>query len=677
MNKRNVIGLGVVLVLATASWTQAAGKVSPLMKSNRTVSGTHNINDKLGNRWDIQIYYGTLQQGTSYIFSNASFLYLNGNNFQASNGQGKLNKKGDEVQIGPYSRNGLQIYRRVKVFSKQGIARWLDIYVNPSSKAITISPMTRTQMNYGISSTKSNTGKGSFTKKDFACRVTTQRNGGPAALWVPFGPGIKKRPTVNVNGNQLQCTYSIKVPPKSTVIIASFIAQNKNTSKLDKMMKNFPADSFFSDLDPKVREMIVNWEFGSAGFRINLPRQGRSDLVRLKNNNPMFGQIKNEMFPLTTMFGQANLPAKKVVGLITKPGGAGEVRVVLTDGQVLSGTMENHSLILSIASVGEQIIPISDIRHWSYRLTKEKPAALPSKQAYLMLRSGDRLQFEPGSLKLRLQTRAGGVELLSKTLKQVQFDLPKGGIHRVLFTNGSTLGGIVEPDVLEMTTTEFGPQKIDRNLVRSIDYINKPEIADPNQTRVVMVGGNVMTGHLVVKSFQLKTVYRAEPVKIDPVNIASMLPVANKQGLVQITLWNGTILTGRPIPDVLSFQMDPGPVVRLPISQLISLHQPNALPPDQVQTKVYKLIAQLGSETYSDRKDAQKQLERMGPTIVPILKKHEKSKDPEIRQRIQQLLGTLGEEQSSTVAPMPMGGGRQMIGGLQVVNGPIFVGGGG
>jgi hypothetical protein len=136
------------------------------------------------------------------------------------------------------------------------------------------------------------------------------------------------------------------------------------------------------------------------------------------------------------------------------------------------------------------------------------------------------------------------------------------------------------------------------------------------------------------------------------VNIASMLPVANKQGLVQITLWNGTILTGRPIPDVLSFQMDPGPIVRLPISQLISLHQPNALPPDQVQTKVYKLIAQLGSETYNDRKDAQKQLERMGPTIIPILKKHEKSKDPEIRQRIQQLLGTLGEEHSSTVAPM-------------------------
>jgi hypothetical protein len=73
-----------------------------------------------------------------------------------------------------------------------------------------------------------------------------------------------------------------------------------------------------------------------------------------------------------------------------------------------------------------------------------------------------------------------------------------------------------------------------------------------------------------------------------------------------------------------------------------------------VQEKVYKLIAQLGSETYSDRKDAQEQLQRMGPTIVPILKKHAKSKDPEIRQRIEQLLGTLGEEQSSTVAPMPM-----------------------
>jgi hypothetical protein len=662
MNRRHMIGFGVLLVLATASWAQTTGKVSPLMKGGRTVSGTQNINDKLGNRWDIYLNYGTVQQGTNYTFSNANYLYLDGSRFRTSSSQGKLNKKGDEAQSGPFNHKGLQVYRRIKVFKKTGVARWLDIYKNPSSKAVTVSAMTRTQMNYGIASTKSNTGKGSFTKKDFACRVTTQRNNGMTVLWVPFGPGMKKRPSVTPNGNQLQCTYSIKVPPKSSVILASFIAQNKNTSTLDKMMKNFPTNSFFSDLDPQIREMIVNWEFVSEGFRIDLPRQGRSDLVRLKNNNPMFGQIKNETFPLTTMFGQAILPAKKVVGLITKPGGAGEVRVVLADGQVLSGTMDNQSLILSIASVGEQIIPITDIRHWSYRLTKEKPASLPSRQAYLMLRSGDRLQFEPSSLTLRLQTRAGGVQLLSKTLKQVQFDLPKGGIHRVLFTNGSTLGGIVEPDVLEMTTTEFGPQKIDRNLVRSIDYINKPVKVDPNWTRVVMVGGNVMSGHLVVKSFRLKTPYREEPVNIDPVNIASMLPVANKQGLVQITLWNGTILTGRPIPDVLSFQMDPGPVVRLPISQLVSLHQPNALPPDQVQTKVHKLIAQLGSETYNDREDAQKQLQRMGPTIVPLLKKHAKDKDPEVRQRIEQLLGILGEEQSSTVAPMP---------GPQIRNGPV------
>ena len=52
--------------------------------------------------------------------------------------------------------------------------------------------------------------------------------------------------------------------------------------------------------------------------------------------------------------------------------------------------------------------------------------------------------------------------------------------------------------------------------------------------------------------------------------------------------------------------------------------------------------AQLGSESYRDREDAAKALVAMGRSIAPLLRPHLKSRDPEIRQRIQDILEKLG-----------------------------------
>ena len=143
------------------------------------------------------------------------------------------------------------------------------------------------------------------------------------------------------------------------------------------------------------------------------------------------------------------------------------------------------------------------------------------------MRSGDRLQFTPESLSLRLQTRTGGVELKPEQLREVLLDLPKGGVHRVTFTNSSTLGGIVEPDVLKIETAEFGPQEIDRNLVRSIEFCNAPVSAE-GLTQLSLTGGNRLFGQLDVKQFDLKGPYGT--AQLSPANISSIMPRAEEAG---------------------------------------------------------------------------------------------------------------------------------------------------
>lgn len=77
-------------------------------------------------------------------------------------------------------------------------------------------------------------------------------------------------------------------------------------------------------------------------------------------------------------------------------------------------------------------------------------------------------------------------------------------------------------------------------------------------------------------------------------------------------------------------------------AKIASITQPDASPRTKAREKVERLVAQLGAESYKDHEAAQKALVKMGKSIVPLLKPYLKSPDPEIRQRIQDILEQLG-----------------------------------
>jgi len=260
MNSKFVISgiLIVMLICVLQASAPAADKIKGLhVERGGSVSGRYNLSDKHGNTWDIYCSYGTIYNGTNYLYSQALRLYVNGNYFRA--GSSWRDKKSQEVECGPWSNSGVTVHRRLKVFRDKGMVRWLDIYTNTTSTEKNVSLRLQTQLNHGISQKKSSSGKGSFTSKDFAMWTKCPADNIPATLHIPHGPKTKSRVNVNCSGNNITYTYQLKIAPGQTAIVAWFEGQNHNSGTLGKLMKSFTPSDYFNDLPPRVRKLIRNF----------------------------------------------------------------------------------------------------------------------------------------------------------------------------------------------------------------------------------------------------------------------------------------------------------------------------------------------------------------------------------------------------------------------------------
>ena len=69
----------------------------------------------------------------------------------------------------------------------------------------------------------------------------------------------------------------------------------------------------------------------------------------------------------------------------------------------------------------------------------------------------------------------------------------------------------------------------------------------------------------------------------------------------------------------------------------------------EVKRKAEALILQLGAESFKDRKKARKELEALGPSIIPLLEKNVDSEEPEVRDAIPELLTALYDKLTVTI----------------------------
>ena len=637
------------------------GKGGLHIPQGRQIGFTHYMTDGAGFRWDIQ-YYGNVGSGTNNAYGSGMYCRINGSNTQ-SNGQGWANAAGDEIELGGRTRNGLTTYRRVKVYKDRGLARWLEILRNDTAAAITVSVQIQTACPWQLQVPRTSSGAATAVgQKDWA--FITQPIGGPRvpALLHVFGDKHSKvRPTIMLqNRNQILLTYSLTVPAKGTALLCHFEAQGHTVDDLAKTMKGFKARKLLADLSPAVRKLIVNFSSGGGLLDVELDRSDSADSVVLKHGDPLFGTVRSRSFPVKTLFGPLDLPAEKVLGMASSPTGEDDsVRFVLADGQVVGGLPPAGSLVeLRLPTGADLRIPLADVKHWSYRISKQRPEEIRFAGPLAVLRTGDQLGFDPAATPLKLRTRHGTVPLDAKDLLRISLDNPDNAVHRVHFRNGSVLGGFLEPANLSLKLRQGTTLEIPRDMVRSFRFALE-EKADPGLSRLTLSNGDQLHGRLLTPGLTLATQYGSVPV--NPVNATAIAFSRTHLGRAAIRLWNGTVLRGQLKETVLAFRISPGPEIRLHVNQIAAFLRAEGLPPAGVLKRVGELIELLGAESYKDRQRATEALSGMDPAIAPVLKKHLKSTDPEVRQRIQDILKKLAPAQP---AAAPVGPG--MFPGMQL-----------
>jgi len=619
-------------------------------------SGYYILTDGGGYRWDFQ-YYGNVYSGTNYAYSGGMYCQINGSNFQAPSQSGWTNKAGDEIEMGPISRNGLTVSRRMKVYKDRPMARWLEIFENPTSAPITVQIAMYSCTNYTISQTVTSTGAAAFGPKDIGFRVRTQGGNSPPTMHIVTSKRAKLRPTVQIQSNQIYVRYSLTVPANKTAILCHFESQNRDTAAHDKLMKKFPSYQLLKDLPGSVRSLIVNMNAGGGIGGVDLDRSESSDAVLLKNGDPIFGVVKNPSFKINTLLGELDIPADRIVGMA---GGRGRnVRFVLLDGQVVSGQLSDPVLQLDLDGGGLLRIPFNKIAQWSYRVTGSKPNEEKFAGAYIVLRTGDRLTFDPKALEIKLLTRHGLVALQAEKLYELTMDNPGNAVHRAVFLNGSRLGGFLEPETLELKLNLGKTVTVSRDMVAQMRFAEE-ELPDSTQTRVVLTNGDELFGTLTAGKFKLTTDYGE--IEIDPSRVKSMRFRPEDLGRTIVELWKGSVLKGRLGQSQLGFAITPKTILNIYAGQFVSINCPLPLPPKAARDEVEKLVAQLGAESYEDRQKASKTLVDMGKNIVPILKEHLKTGDPEVRQRIEDVMEQLGSGLAPTQPNLPMHPGMMRFG---------------
>jgi len=607
-------------------------------KSQIRFSSYYVMNDGAGYRWDIQ-YYGSVYRGTTYAYSGGMYCQVNGSNVQANNQQGWVNEAGDEIEIGPCNRSGLMVSRRIKVYKDLPLARWLDVFVNPTNNGIVVNVQIVTNTRYSVRSTITSSGGAAFSEKDFAFRTVGSSTRSIPTLHVVTNKGAKLRPAVQISSSQIYLRYNLAIPAKKTVILCHFESQHREEAKHLAMMKKFDFYKVMKDLPPSVRAKIINMRISGGFVGVDLTRSASADTVMIAGGGPKYGRITNKSFTVQSVIGPLTLPASHVIGMAAVPGDSQIVRFALADGQVISAGASDESIALNLPTGGTLKIPISRVTQWSYQISRTRPADAEAKGAFVRLRTGDRLALNAKDLTLKFRTRYGLADVPAESLVRITMDLANG-VHHAHFVNGSRLGGILQPQRISLALTLGQTVSLNRHMLAELSFAEEEQLDTANLSHVTLTNEDELYGRFTQGRIVLTTEFG--PVELKPSNVKAMTFSTTRLGWVTLTLWNNSRLAGRLEGQTLAFLLQPGPTLHVSPVQMVSVTCPNALPPDRIIRKARMLIARLAAESLADRRDAQEKLIQLGEGIAPLLRENANTTDPEVRQRIVDILDAIG-----------------------------------
>jgi hypothetical protein len=566
--------LALAAALTGASDARAEGLHLDPSKSKDFGSSYWTTDDGKGFRWDIYSQYGYINSGTNGAYATGMYLQVNNNTFYANSR--KVSADGNELEIGPWESGNVRVWRRIYVDKKKAYCRWIDIFQNTSPSVQTVSLQYKHHAGSTIQNIRSSSGGATIDKKDWAFVTDTASGSRPALAHVFASRGAKIKPEVAVttSGNQMHYSLSLTLNAGQTAALCFFEAQRKDRDEAVAFMEQFRASSELASVPAALRKIIVNLSGPVASIgSLELPRHDRQDLAITLTGNRLLGEIVNKTYTVEAFYGTVELPAERVVGLAVPDVNDEHVLLALTDGQVVAGKLLSLPLRMKLATGSEMTLPISKLRTLAYRVSPDRPEDIQATEPTVILRSGEQVFFQRDGADCEYLTEHGRVTLDADDLRSVLYDTPEGGLHRVMFRNGTVLSGLWTNEDLSLKLDLGKTLKVKRHLVRSFVLATSPA-ANEDLAQVALRNEDTLYGKILADQLTFKTTFGDAPVK--PWQIASIEFHTRPVGKVNVKLHGGSTIEGYLPAETktLRFKLEPGPELDVFIGHIARLEVP-------------------------------------------------------------------------------------------------------
>jgi hypothetical protein len=603
-------------------------------------------NDGSGGMWYVYNDGSIRQQMGPAIYAQGALLSIEGNNFAAQNNQGQIARTGELILRNP-DVNDLAVTRRIFFDKENAYVRYIDVLRNGSGQDQTVNVVVQSTLNWGVTQAQL---LDDPKHKDQHLAWTGMTNFGRAVLEVYGGSGGKVLPTINYpnNSNIVQASFAVTIPAGKEAAIMHLHLFVPTLEAGARFVTDLKAAKLIHSLPLDVRRAVVNFSTDQDWLSdISILRGDVFDIVELRGGDELKGTLNETDYKLDTFYGPVSLSPQRVVAMLNIGQSRPRQLLVTDDGEIFAGRLNQPTIGMTLTSGQKVDIPLEQINRLGYRKRPNEPEEWTFDKPLVLMRGGDRVTVQPPAGKIDVATRYGMLSLDPPDVTAILFQPEDGGIHQILLSDGSKLAGLVSGDALEMKLSGAGPDQSVQfpvgDMVR-LQLSAKTPDTDPDAPSLTLTNQDLLCGSLD-GTLSLRTAFDA--ITLDGAQIRH---IGHNGGELQVTLWDGSIISGRIEQPTVGCRLLCGVELNVPLPLLNEYNQPHPLPSADMIKQIEAAAADLNADDWRQRDRAEATLKTMGPAVIGVLRQVRDKQPPEAQQRIDAIIKAL---QPASPKPTP------------------------
>ena len=620
-------------------------------RGSRPVQLPYVLRDNSGSALSVNVD-GSLSDGQGDLFDAGGRLFI-GNNFQYApqNAQAQYNASRNELTLPPLPALGLNVSRRVRIDPRTGWCRFVEIFENPGATPVN----TQVRLRFDVSGIVQGVEQVADDKRGGAVGLALFDGDDGIAL---LGGGRGAHPltpvySTQVDSDGVESLYEVVVPARKSVTIVHALAVRPALNDAVNLLRSVKDADVLAGLSPDVLRTLGNFAVADRLVGdLEILRGELFDVVELRGGDVYKGTLLDKAFKLQTPYATLDLPADRVVAMVTLGQFKPTQMLVTADGEVFGGALQGAIVRLELSSGHVTSIPMSSVRRFGYRRRAGEPDdARPSAAgALVVLRSGDRIAVEPLGTPLAVATCYGLLRIDPRAVSSVMFQSDQSDVHQVRLVDGSKFVGVVTQERFEVKLAgtaaraagKSGAVAFPAAALKQIRLAADPDEPAPYAARLTLANGDVLAGALA-GGLVLETAF--DTIEVEAAGLTGLRQGTaadgdSSTGEVQLSLWDGTTLSGRVRGDAVDCALGCGVSVKVPVGLVQRYEQPRPRPSPQAVERMKAVVAELNAEDWKTRDRAAGQLASMGPASASVLRELRDGQPPEVRQRIDQILAS-------------------------------------